>query len=170
MPKHTEPVPLDLGNAPTLRYHPLSGFGAADYVEHYFATLESTGAFDALKYSTAELSLTADKLDLAGLASLGSAAAAWLGRAVGETKNLRALIVDHCTRFKVQVYDETTGQWVDLNTVDIIDEHLDFGQMLDTVRALAGGVLRPLWSRLRSSVVAKRNESRPPSTSATLES
>lgn len=159
---------------PVLRYHPLSGFGCADYVEEYAHMIESAGIFDALKYSAAELRLSRDVIDLAGLAALGSAFTQALAKAAGvaedgtptSAKKVRALITDHCQRFKVQVKNDT-GQWLDLADAETIDSHLDFGQMIDVVFALAGGVLRPLWSRLRSPAAAMRSESPKPSMSAT---
>lgn len=166
-------IEAELAELPTLRYHPLSGFGCADYVEEYAYLIETAGVFDNLKYSAAELRISRDSIDLAGLAALGSAFTQALARAAGvgdgtnkgSAKKVQALVVDHCQKFKVQVHHD--GGWLDLATPETIDAHLDFGQMLDVVFALAGGVLRPLWSRLRSPVVAMRSESQKPSTSAT---
>ena len=145
---------------PRLQYHPLSGFGSADYVEHYVELTQTSGVFDSLRYSAAELTLDKEKLDLAGFAAIGDALATLLAKAASNgSKTLRGLIIDHCQRFRVHVYDDVINAWVPLfvepgaagDATAAIDQHLDFGQMIDLIRALAGGVLRPLWSRLRSS-------------------
>lgn len=164
-----------LAEVPEIRYCPLSGFGCADYVEEYAHVIEAAGVFDALKYGAAELRISATAIDLAGLAALGSAFTQALTKATGvavdgSTKpnatKLRAFVLEHCKRFRVQIKDER-GEWLNLDTIDLIDSHLDFGHMIDLVFALVGGVLRPLWSRLRSRAVETRNESPKLSTSAT---
>lgn len=201
MPKHTTPQPLDLGKAlrverdkannerkaeidealaalPELRYHPLSGFGSADYIEAYAPKIEAAGVFDSLKYGAAELRLSKDTVDLAGFAALASAFIRALSQAAGiedgegvpapgSAGKIRALVTDHCQHFKVQVRSESGEGWIDLADADTIDTYLDFGDMLDVVFALAGGVLRPLWSRLRSRGAGMLSESPKPSTSAT---
>lgn len=160
----TSPQPLKIEDSPPLRYHPLSGFGCADYVEEYAGLLQSAGIFDSLKYSAAELRLTRDQIDLAGFAALASAFASALVESK-DRKALRKLIIEHCQRFRVQV--QVGSEWIDLNSEETIGAHLDFGQMVDVVLALAGGVLRPLWSRLLSAGEATPNESQPPSMNAT---
>ncbi len=203
MPKHTTPLVLDLGKGlraeleklgddaprraeiermlaetPQLRYCPLSGFGTADYLEHYVELLEASGTFDKLKFGMAELNLSRDKFDLAGFAALGSAIATLISHTTKDAKTLRRLVVDHCARFRVELYDDAQSKWLPLylaagaegNAAELIDEHLDFGQMIDLVRSLGGGVLRPLWSRLRSSGEETPSESPKPSTSASPES
>lgn len=195
MPKTTTPKTLDLGAPlraerlianpergaeidaalavlPEIQYHPLSGFGCADYLEDYAHLIESAGVFDSLKYSAAELRIGKDVVDIAGLAAIGSAFTQALSKAAGideggkpNGKKLQALIVSHCIRFRVQANEG--GKWIDLADADTIDAYLDFGQMLEVVFALAGGVLRPLWSRLRSPGGAIRSASPTHSTNAT---
>jgi hypothetical protein len=167
----TAPAPESLAIAGvTLRYRPLSGFGCADYIEEHAHLLEASGAFDSLKYGAAELRFSKESVDLSGLAALGSAFATLLTKSVKDSgaKTLRTLITDHCSRFAVQV--NVDGTWVNLDNAEIIDARLDFGQMLDVLAALSGGVLRPLWNRLRSSAEEQRRKSAEPSTSATPES
>lgn len=164
----TTPQTLTLASGRVVRYHPLPGLAVADYVEEHGDLLESSGAFDALKYSAAELSISNDKIDLAGLAAIGSALVKALTSSTKDVKKLRALIVDHVARFKVHAQSDAAG-WVALGP-DNINDHLDFTDMVQVVTALAGGVLRPLWNLLRSPAEAKRSESPKPSLSASTES
>ena len=162
--------PLDLPEAPPLRYRPLPGLSCADYVEDHAHLIEASGAFDQLKYGAATLRLNKSELDLSGLAALASAFTTAIGKSVqGDAKRLRTLIVDHCQRFGVEV-QTPDGNWLALTTDEVIDQHLGFIQQIDLVYALAGGVLRPLWSRLRSLVAEMPSESPKPSTSDTQES
>lgn len=162
---------LAIKDAPALRYRPLPAFGCADYLEKYAHLLEASGAFDKLQYGTAELRVNKGSVDLAGLAALGSAFAQLLTKSVadGNAKTIQSLIVDHCRMFAVEVQtDASVDKWLVLDGAEsLAASGLDLGQMLDIVFALGGGVLRPLWKRLRLSDEAKRSESLKPSTSAT---
>jgi len=171
MPAHTTPQPLALtggeGEAPpSLRYRPLAAFACADYVAEYAGALESSGVFDRLKYGGVELGLDRDRLDISGLAAIGSAFASLLqATADGDPKRLRTVILDHYVKFKVEIHVD--GDWLPLDSFDAIDAHLSFAHTLEALYALAGGVLRPLLSRLRSPDKGKRGESPKPSPSDT---
>lgn len=160
----TTPQTLTLASGRVVRYHPLPGLAVADYVEEHAHLLETSGAFDSLKYSAAEMRFGEGKLDLAGLAAIGSALAVALTKSVQGAKQLRTLILDHVQRFKLHGQTDA-GAWVEL-TAENIDAHLDFTDMVQVVTALAGGVLRPLWNLLRSPDEVKRSESPKPSPSA----
>jgi hypothetical protein len=151
-----------------LRYRPLPALSCADYLERHVHLLESSGAFDSLTYGAHELRIGGGTIDLSGLAALGKAFSVLLSKSVGDAKTLRALIISHCKEFDVEIEHE--GTHVKLDTVDAINTYLDFDQCVAVVIALSGGVLRPLWNRLRSSDVAKRSESPKPSTETSSES
>lgn len=156
-----KPLALEIEGVPEMRYTPLPGLDVADYVDKYADRLETSGAFDSLKYSAAQLSVgQADTIDLAGLAALGSAVAKLLTGGA-EAGKLRALILDHFKTFKVEVLEGS--EWLALDSEEAVNAHLQFEHMIEVVRTLAGGVLLPLGRRLLSSVAEAREKSPKPS-------
>jgi hypothetical protein len=154
--------PLNIIEDVTLRYRPLPAFDGADYIEKHIGLLESSGAFESLMYGAASLRMDENTIDLAGLAAIGKAFSTVLTKSIGESKKLRALILSHCVDFNVEVEHE--GAWVKLDTAAVIQSHLTLDQCVAVVYALGGGVLRPLWHRLRSFAGEKHSESATPST------
>lgn len=159
--------PLDIEGV-TLRHRPLPALACADYLERHVHLLESSGAFDTLMYSASELRVGEGTIDLSGLSALGKAFSSVLTKSVADAKTLSKLIVSHCAEFNVEIEHE--GVWTKLDSEDAINSYLDFDQAVAIVIALSGGVLRPLWNRLRSSAAAKRSESAKPSTETSPES
>lgn len=150
---------------PKLRYTPLPGLAVADYVDDYASHLGQTGVFDYL--STAGSGVTAEdvkKFDLSALGVLGNAATRMLSTDGGaKKKRLSEIIIDHFVRFRVQVRDAASDDWITLDSAAMINAHLDAGMQTEVVKILGGEALRPLWSRLSSRGEERPNESPKPS-------
>jgi len=160
----TKLTPLTLSDGCELRYRPLPGLDVADYFEEHAAHFEQAGVFDDLLINGRGVSL-GKALDLETVAVVGSAVAKLLS---GGGKKLREHVIEHCARFNVEA--KTGGEWLALSSDDAINEHLLFPQMVELVGTLAGGVLGPLFDRLKSVGEARRQKSATPSQTPSKES
>lgn len=159
----TNPKPLVLPDrdgvaAPKLRYSPLPGLAAVDYIEDYGHHLGATGVFDYLSMMGGNIDADAiRRFDLSAVGVLGNAAMKLLSTDGGVTKlRLSDMVVDHCKRFRVQAWDAAREDWVSLDSAVNVNAWLRLDHFVDLLRTLGGEALRPLWSRLSS-----RAEERP---------
>lgn len=148
---------LVIEGAPALRYQALPGLDVADYIQDHIERFSQTGVLDYLSISGSGIDMDSlQTMDLSAISVVAQAFARVLSTDGGaKPQMLRAEIIDHCERFKVQIKIDGADEWQALN-VDALNEHLAFEQMAEIVKTLAGEVLLPLWRRLVSSGGARQ--------------